>query len=279
MTGASRNLPPYRAVLVVDAKDFSSTSSRNQQELARRVPIVLEETAQRCGMRDLWIDRRLPKSVGDGYIFGATPEKLPYLIYPYLDCLQDVLGEHDRELAQIDRDLRLRLRASVHVGPLIDTGNRDDPIEGIGASMNAVHRLIESDEIRAVLDDSSHHTTFVVAIISQRVFEDAVEGGFVGLHPDLFFPITATAKKFKEPAYIYVPRMTPGTYRSLNLRGNQYSQKTPVSPSSLPTGQQAVGQVTFNAPSGQSIIGSHVNRNTVYASDWLRDKDDEERHR
>ena len=52
--------------------------------------------------------------------------------------------------------------------------------------------------------------TLVGAIVSQRAFQDAVLGGYTGIHESQFRRVTAEVpeKEFREEAYIYVPRLT-----------------------------------------------------------------------
>lgn len=253
----SQDLPPYRAVLVVDAMDFSDLGSRLQQEIARVLPEVLEEAASRAGLHHVWTERRLPKGTGDGYIFAASPEKLPHLIDPYLNTLQDVLAERDGEFARIDRTLRLRLRVSIHVGPLPDPDGVDDPIAGIGTPMNEVHRLIEAAQLKQALANSSPDITFVAAIVSARAFEDAVRARFTGLHPDQFTPITASAKKYAQQAYLYVPRSTAQTFRSLA------DALTDVQSHSNDATLQRGSTVEISGSAMQNVVGSSINHNTL----------------
>lgn len=258
----SRDLPPYRAVFVVDAMAFSDLGSRLQQEIARAVPDVLEAAAVRSGLQHVWTERRLPKGTGDGYIFATSPEKLPYLIDPYIDTLQDVLAERDGEFAGIDRNLRLRLRVSIHVGPLPDPDDTSDPITGIGAPMNEVHRLVEATELKQVLADSSADTTFVAAIISARAFEDAIESRFTGLHPDRFTQINASAKRYARQAYLYVPQATARTFRSLR-------EAQPDSPSNEANGVPGrVPAVEISGSAMQNVVGSSINHNTLNSGGW-----------
>lgn len=52
-------------------------------------------------------------------MIGTEPEHLPYLLSPFLEEPQKVLEQLQPLLAMHDRNLRMRLRASIDVGPLL----------------------------------------------------------------------------------------------------------------------------------------------------------------
>ena len=187
----------YRAVLVVDARGFSGTTSAQQADTSAEIVEVLEAAFRRAGLAAEWQERQFrPRAhTGDGYIVGLRPEVLPRLLHPFLRELQDELRERDRRRPR--SQAQLRLRASIHVGPL--------PAEGVGQPMTDTHRLLDSDELRQALARSHQDVTFLAAIISKRVFEDWVRGGHTGLHPAHFTSVAVEVKTFREEAYLYVP--------------------------------------------------------------------------
>lgn len=203
----SSPLPPYRAVLAVDAERYTRHSPYHQQILSTTIPTVLEEAFRRSGMEEAWWERRFPQGTGDGYVAGVEPENLPFLVHPLLGHLQEALEDTQPGLASHERELRLRLRVSIDVGPLPDSRGRQEPLDGIGRAMNDTHRLLDSPPVREELRLSDPDTTFVVAIVSGRVFEEAVLGGFTGLRPQRFRPVDVelSAKEFHHEGYLYVP--------------------------------------------------------------------------
>jgi len=205
----SRDLPPYRAILVVDARSFSERPSAQQAELSARVERVLHAAFVRAGLADAWVDRRFAAHTGDGYIVGLPPERLPHLLHPLLRELQAEL--HEEDLRRSTREPRLRLRASIHVGPVPDRGLAND---GVGKPMTDTHRLLDCDHVRRCLGETHEDVTFLAAIVSERAYADAVEGGYTGLHPAQFIEVVASAKRFTERAYLHVPQLSGHLLRS-----------------------------------------------------------------
>jgi hypothetical protein len=199
----SRDLPPYWAILVVDAKGFSRISGADQGRLNAEIQGTLEAAFTRAGLGAEWNARRFPIHTGDGYVVVLPARVLPHLLHPLLRDLQGVLEERDsRRLA---RTPPLRLRAAVHVGPLPDSGQLGD---GVCQAMTETHRLVDSDELRRILDSTDESVTFLAAVVSQRAYHDAVEGGYAALPASEFLDITARAKNFEERAHLHVPRLS-----------------------------------------------------------------------
>ncbi len=204
--GKSAPLPPYRAVLAVDMEKFSASSARHQQSIGRLIPQVLEEAFTRADMLPVWKDARFPRHSGDGYVMGAEPEHLPYLISPFLEELQKVLERAQPYLAALDRNLRMRLRASIDVGPLPDTGDGSG-IDAMGEAMISTHRLLDSEPVRRELETSDPDTTLLATIISRRVYEDVVLGDFAPVRASRWRPVHASvpSKDFQAEGYLFVP--------------------------------------------------------------------------
>ncbi|WP_211351710.1 hypothetical protein [Haloactinospora alba] len=200
-------MPSYHAVLAVDTEKYTRTSSHHQQILSSTLRRVLARAFERSGLDHIWREARFPQSTGDGYLVGVPPEHLPSLIHPLLDNLQFELEETQSELASHDRELRLRLRASLELGPLPDSGGTG-PVDGIGQAMNDTHRLLDSARLRQALDQSHPDITLLTAMLSRRVYEDAVLGGYVGVNELLFQPVHVHTpeKEYEAEGYLYVPR-------------------------------------------------------------------------
>jgi hypothetical protein len=247
----SRPLPPYRGILAVDAKDFTGRPAIEHEDVSRAVPALLETALARAQLRDLWDDRRFPASTGDGYVFGFDPARMPFVIHPLLFTLQEVLADYN---VLSHGALPIRLRASLHVGPLPDTG---DEFGGNGTARNDTHRLLDSRPVKAVLASHRENVTHVAAILSDRCYEDAVAGGYTGRHPDHFVEVAATVegKPFSQRAWIYVPQPSGPLYEEPANAG----VIAPAAPDAAPAPANEGGkvrQVRNSAPNGNINTGT-----------------------
>ncbi|HEY8374797.1 MAG TPA: hypothetical protein VIL00_18860 [Pseudonocardiaceae bacterium] len=198
-----RELPPYRALLVVDIKDFSSRRGRYHKELTRAVPDILHRAFRRCGLAEVWEERRFAAPTGDGMAVGFRSGLLPFLINPFLGALQEELTERSAAHPAREREQPLRMRVSITVGPVTDSG-QNRPEDGSGEARIEVHRLLDSEPVRDLLTRSGPATR-VAAILSARAFEDAVLSGFAADDPDLYVPAPVEVKSYQGRAYLRVP--------------------------------------------------------------------------
>ncbi|SEP96983.1 hypothetical protein SAMN04487983_1002299 [Streptomyces sp. yr375] len=216
----SRPLPPYRGILAVDAKGFTGHPAIEHEIISRAVPRLLETALVRAELRELWNDRRFPASTGDGYVFGFDPTLMPFVIHPLLLTLQDVLTDYN---VLSHGAVPIRLRVSLHIGPLPDTG---DEFGGNGTARNDTHRLLDSVPVKAVLASHKENITHVAAILSDRCYEDAVAGGYTGRHLDHFVQVAATVdgKPFAQRAWIYVPQPSGPLYEEALTDGGSTAE-------------------------------------------------------
>jgi hypothetical protein len=252
---STRGMPPYRGLLAVDAERFSRNPSSRLPDLSAMIEEVLRSALERAELDELWEQRRFPQATGDGYVFGTFPEALPYLCHPLLDSLQEVLAEKDDSLRTIDRSMRLRLRVSVNVGPVPDSG--DGLRDRIGTPTNATFRLLDCTALRHALERSNPDLTLVAAIVSQRVFDDVIRAGYTpSLHPDQFEQVTAEVpgKDFAEPAWIYVPRPSRTAARQ--------TEDSPGSPPSTP--RPPAASTYQNTGSGQQVNADTIHGGVSY---------------
>ncbi|MFJ6820133.1 hypothetical protein ACIQRJ_06925 [Streptomyces niveus] len=259
----SRPLPAYRGILAVDAKDFTGRPAIEHEAVSRAVPELLKTALSRADLGDLWEDRRFPASTGDGYVFGFDPARMPFVIHPLLLTLQDVLTDYN---VLSYGAVPIRLRASVHVGPLPDTG---DEFSGNGTARNDTHRLLDSRPVKAVLASHKENITHVASILSDRCYEDAVAGGYTGRHPDHFVEVAATVdgKPFSQRAWIYVPQPSGPLYEEAS-DANTSEESAPEAARPQPHDDTPAPQVSNSAPSGnlntgtvrggQSVANHHV---------------------
>ncbi|WP_017537446.1 hypothetical protein [Nocardiopsis halophila] len=257
-TRTSLPLPPYRAVLAVDMERFSRTSAVHQQLVGRLIPEVLELALTRSGLAQVWASPSFPRHDGDGYVLGTDPGHLPLLIDPFLDTLQRVLDEKRPWLAAVDRELRMRMRVSLGVGPLPDTGDGSG-IDAMGDAMIDTHRLLDSSAVRRALARSHPDTTLVAAIIGRRVYEDVVLGGFTALDESRWAPVDAevAGKGYRAEGYLYVP--VPSAVRG----GSRWGGEEPAA-EDPGTGDGADGTgagTAAPAPGGGTVVHNSVGEN------------------
>ncbi|MBB4893175.1 hypothetical protein FHS39_002206 [Streptomyces olivoverticillatus] len=225
----SRDLPPYRGILAVDAKDFTGRPAVEHVTLTTTIPQLLHQALERAGLEQLWRDQRFANNTGDGFVFGFDPVALPRVIHPFLNELQELLTDYNIHATATGR---LRLRVSLHVGPLPDSGA---PGDGNGTPRNDTHRLLDSTPVKAILAASSESITQVAAIVSQRVFEDAVLSGYTRLHPDRFIEVPATVegKNFQQRAWLFVPAPSGNLY-DRRILGDGAGSEGPAQPERAP---------------------------------------------
>ncbi|WP_437112341.1 hypothetical protein [Streptomyces cinnamoneus] len=199
----------------MDAKDFTGYPSVEHGTISRVLPELLQTAFARAGLSHLWHDRKFPNSSGDGYVFGFDPAAMPFVIHPWLATLQEVLTEFNVQSIGV---VRIRLRVSLHIGPLPVVGEDSD---GNGTPRNDTHRLLDSRPVKAILASSSENITQVAAILSDRCYQDAVAGGYTGRHPDYFIEVPATVegKRFNQQAWLYVP-VPSGTLYDCRVLGD-----------------------------------------------------------
>jgi hypothetical protein len=251
---ASRDLPRYRAVIAADIKDFTGNTDTDNRMLARMLPQTLDEAFARSGLD--FSCALFPGQAGDGYVAGLPAEQLPFLIHPLLDHLQDVLTEQDAEVrARGRRGLRMRMRASIDVGPL-PAGDPAEP-DGIGKAMNDVHRLLDADFVRDALRDTDPDTTFLAAVISQRAYEDGIQSGHSALPASRLTPFHATVKQFTGDAWLYVPKPSGDALH----RAFTYADTSPHAPlSPVPASDSAASLPAI--PAMPNLIG-HISGGQV----------------
>ncbi|MDH6708204.1 hypothetical protein P3T27_004943 [Kitasatospora sp. MAA19] len=253
----SRRLPPYRGIVAVDAKDFTGYPAIEHGMISQAVPQVLQWSFERAGLAEVWEGRRFPASTGDGYVFGFDPAWMPFLIHPWLHTLQETLTEFNVHSVGT---VRIRLRVSLHIGPLPDTGGEFD---GNGTPRNDTHRLLDSRPVKAMLAASNESITQVAAILSDRCYQDAVAGGFTGRHPDHFIEVPATVegKKFDQRAWLYVPAPSGNLYDRRILGDAVVGEHERAQAEAA---EPAAGQVDGGSAGSYRADGGNLNTGTVH---------------
>ncbi|GIF07422.1 hypothetical protein [Actinoplanes siamensis] len=203
----SVDLPPYRAILAVDAKDFTAQPGIAHQPISSSILELVGDAFTRTDLGTEWASPEFLGPTGDGFAIGLPPRILPYLAYPFGRVLQERLAQHNRSVR--GDQARIRLRVSLNVGPLpADPG--DPHWTGNGTARNDTHRLLDSKPVKAILAAASDRVTHVACIFSDRVFQDVVAAGYSELHPDrcIEVPATVDGKNFAQRAWLYIPEIS-----------------------------------------------------------------------
>lgn len=233
---------PYRAVLAVDARNFSALDSKGMQQVNADIPPLLAQALSTSNVSAHWERRVFGQHGGDSYVAGMDPEVLPALVGCFPDALRAALA---RRRAEAPAAPPLQLRISIHVGPL--------PTSGLGVPMVHTHRLLDDDALRAVLNRANPEITNTVVVISQRVFEDVFESGCVNgdVLPDQFVRHLVRVKKFRQPAYVHIPGFDwrladPNIFEPLDTTDKDTESPAPAPGASPQAASSAPSTVSFS---------------------------------
>ncbi len=219
-------LPPYRALLVVDVKSFGSNSDPAQNELAVLIPDVLAQAFERAGLKEVWDQALFPHGTGDGFGIGFDPRFLPAVVSKVFDQLEAVLAERDARLRATSRYVRLRMRASLNVGPMRTADPGVSSAVAVGSAVITTHRLLDSAPVREVLSLSDPDQTFLAVVLSDRVFEDVLAAGYATLPKTRVVPTDVEVKEYRGTIYLYVPNPSGELLR--HGIGGPYDEKLAV---------------------------------------------------
>lgn len=246
----TRELPPYTGILAVDANGFTAEPGSNHQDIGRLIPQLVRFAFDESGIGDAWQAPPFYGDSGDGFAIGVPTRLLPTLVHPFLAVLQRVLAEHNSAIVR--GQPAIRLRASLHVGPL--PGDPDRPQHaGNGTARNETHRLLDSDAVRIMLASAQPSVTHVAAILSDRVFCDVVRDGYTSRHPDHFIEVAATVpgKAFSQRAWLYVPEPS-GSLLAVPRFAPRPAHEPPAVAAPGAAGQAATPEPSGNAGNRQA---------------------------
>ncbi|EHR61625.1 hypothetical protein [Saccharomonospora cyanea] len=191
-------------ILAVDVRRFSAHNDAQQKTIVDLLPVVLRDSATKAGLRQLWDGHGFRAFRGDGYLVGVRPELVGAVVDRYFDSLQNELRRRACDLQAAG--VRLRLRASLHLGPVesFDVLVTDSPH---GRVMVEAGRMVDAAPVRALLDHSDAEVTFVASVISRSVMEHVVEAGRCLRKPSEFVEtsLKVDAKEYEGTGYLRVP--------------------------------------------------------------------------
>jgi hypothetical protein len=253
-------LPPYRAVLVVDTKEFGSNSDVGQTALVQAIPEAVAVAFERAGLGHVWKEALFPHSTGDGLGIGFDTRYLPAVVTRFFDELEKVLAENDARMRSFSRHTRLRMRASLNVGPVLET-DRGSEDAAVGNTVIATHRLVDAAPVRDLLLRSDPDHTFLAVALSQRVFEDVLASGYATLPPSRVVPRQVQVKEFVSTVYLYVPNPSGDLLRDGFGDGEQYQEALEAV---KPVPEPAAGDVISNSIGGGTFSGTTIQVGKVH---------------
>ncbi|MET8241764.1 hypothetical protein ABZU88_35685 [Streptomyces sp. NPDC005245] len=149
------------------------------------------------------------KDTGDGAIIVLPARHTARIVDPLLGHLNDALARYDRQ--RLASNPTIRLRSSVHVGPLT-------PLDHRGDTINEACRLVNSNEARQAMAAAVDNGSFLAAAVSEAAFRRTVHAGRTpNLQARQFLAASARVdgkEGFEEACRVHVPGLSAETLRS-----------------------------------------------------------------
>ncbi|MEV8626493.1 hypothetical protein [Streptomyces sp. NPDC051079] len=190
--------------MVVDMKDYSKISEAKMAPTLADLESVLSTVFEQCGIDDAVTLDNAVKDRGDGSIYVVSARHAARLVDPLLGLLSQALER--REHSRLNGSPAIRLRASVHVGPLEPPAHRGDAV-------NDACRLVESVAVRRAMDAAVDNDLLLAAAVSDPVFDRSVLAARTKrLKLRDFHPATALVNGkpgFSERCWLHVPGLVP----------------------------------------------------------------------
>ncbi|GGY16827.1 hypothetical protein GCM10010358_80540 [Streptomyces minutiscleroticus] len=198
----TQDVPAELALLAIDMEKYSQIPEAGMDAVRCDVDDILTTVLAECQLPAL---DELPgyKDSGDGGILLFPASLLARLVDPLLGRLDAALQRYRRQ--QLTDSPLVRLRVSVHVGPLSVPRHRGDAI-------NATARLLNSQAVREALAAAGDSGGFLAAALSEIVYQRTVQAGRTpGLGKHHFLEAVARVSDkpdFEQPCRIHVPNLT-----------------------------------------------------------------------
>ncbi|MFD6080431.1 hypothetical protein ACFWG5_33170 [Streptomyces hydrogenans] len=204
VTPDADDVPQEYALLVIDMKDYSKIPEAKMAPTLADVESVLSTVFEECGIDDVVTLDNAVKDRGDGSIYVVSARHAARLVDPLLGLLSQALER--REHSRLASSPVIRLRASVHVGPLESPGHRGDAV-------NDACRLVESVAVRRAMDAALDNDLLLAAAVSDPVFDRSVLAARTKrLKVRDFHSATALVNGkpgFAERCWLHVPGLVP----------------------------------------------------------------------
>lgn len=203
VSSGSFDVPPEHALLVVDMKGYSQIPEAQMPSVRCDVDDILAMALAHSGLDNPRTQEGCSKDTGDGAILVFPAPAVSRLVDPVLGQINVALTRYEQK-RPADAPV-IRLRASVHVGPLTLPDHRGDAI-------NDACRLINSDAARAALTAAIDNGGFLGAVVSEIAYRRTVRAGRTAhLTPDHFSQTIARVSDkpdFAQPCWLHVPGLS-----------------------------------------------------------------------
>ncbi|MEU8348721.1 hypothetical protein [Streptomyces sp. NPDC048845] len=197
------DVPAELALVSIDMEKYSQIPESGMTAARCDVDDIVATVLAEC---QLPAPQNLPggyKDNGDGVILLFPPSFLARLVDPLLGRLNAALVRYEQQ--RLASSPVLRLRASVHVGPLSLPDHR-------GNAINDTIRLLDSQATRQALSAAKESGAFLAVALSDIVYQRAVCAGRTpNLVPHHFLETIARVSDkpgFEQPCRIHVPGLT-----------------------------------------------------------------------
>ncbi|MGW7359972.1 hypothetical protein ACWGI0_25910 [Streptomyces sp. NPDC054802] len=215
------DVPPEHAVLVVDMMRYSQIPEAKMAVVRSDLDDILSTEFTESRLPDPRYLGEAYKDTGDGAIIVLPAQHLARLVDPLLTHLNAALHRYDMQ--RLASSPAIRLRASVHVGPL-EPGHRGDAI-------NDACRLVDSTVVRQAMTTAVDNSSFLAAALSETVYRRTVHAGRTpNLHEHQFLTGTARVEGkagFEEACRLLVPGVAPAVIEAYLAK----TDERPASPS------------------------------------------------
>ncbi|WP_240363261.1 hypothetical protein [Streptomyces sp. S1A1-7] len=197
-------MPPEHALLVIDMKGYSQIPEAKMAQVRSDLDDILATVLAQSELEQPRERDGAYKDTGDGAIFVFPARDTGRLVDPLLGYLNAALCRYDRE--RLASSPAIRLRASVHSGPLSLPDHRGDAI-------NEACRLIDSQAARQAMAAAADHGAFLAAVLSDIAYRRTVHAGRTpALDEHHFLRTTARVDGkpgFERPCRLLVPSVSP----------------------------------------------------------------------
>ncbi len=217
------DVPPEHALLVVDMKEYSQIPEAKMAPTRTDLDDILATVFAQSRIESITPLDSAYKDRGDGAIFVLPARHAARLVDPFLGHLGQALERYDQ--TRLASAPRIRLRASVHVGPLTPPEHRGD------AAVDAC-RLVDSDAVRDALAAAMDHGALLAAAVSDAVFRRTVRAGRTPALTERQF-LKATARVdgkpgFEETCWLFVPGLVPSVISAYLARSGDAAPREPL---------------------------------------------------